>query len=287
MKWNELFDSDRIPSYEDIRAYIDEAKPVWDELVLYIEETYNAKPQLDYSKCSAQPGWNVKNKKSSKSLCTLYPMPNYFIALVVISEKIKVLDLACGKGAVSVQVAKALGYIVKGIDIIPEFIDFANKKAQEYGVENLCEFKVGDINEAVKIEEDYDIVILGAVGDVLGNPEKTIQKLKGTVKNGGYIFIDDAYESDCSDNRYPTREKWLLFFQEAEVQLLDERFNEEDELESLNDEQQSFIVMRANQLNEKYPEKAYIFDSYIKSQQAECDELENEISGVTMLLQVV
>ena len=133
---------------------------------------------------------------------------------------------------------------------------------------------------------DYDIVILGAVGDVLGNPEDTIQKLKGTVKNGGYIFIDDAYGSDCSNGRYPTREKWLLFFQEAGVQLLDERFNEDDELERNNDEQQSFIVKRANELKEKYPDKAYLFDSYIKSQQAECDELENEISGVTMLLHV-
>jgi ubiquinone/menaquinone biosynthesis C-methylase UbiE len=204
-----------------------------------------------------------------------------------VSEKTKVLDLACGKGSVSVQVAEAFGFRVKGIDIIPEFIDFAKKKANEYGVENLCEFKVGDINEAVKVENDYDIVILGAVGDVLGNPEETIQKLKGIVKNGGYILIDDAYGSDCSDERYPTREKWILFFQNAGVKLLDERFNEEDELETLNDEQQSFILKRANELKEKYPDKAYLFESYIKSQQAECDELENEISGVTMLLQVI
>ena len=87
MKWNELFDADRMPSYEDIREYIGEAKTVWDELVLYIEETYKTKPQMDYSKCSAQPGWNVKYKKSSKSLCTLYPMPNDFIALIVVGAK--------------------------------------------------------------------------------------------------------------------------------------------------------------------------------------------------------
>ena len=206
---------------------------------------------------------------------------------IQVSEKTKVLDLACGKGAVSVQLAEALGCMVKGIDIIPEFIDFAKKKAKEYGVENLCEFKVGDINEAVKIEKDYDIVILGAVGDVLGNPEETIQKLKGTVKNYGYIFIDDAYGNDNSDEKYPTKEKWLSLFQNVGVKLLDERFNEDDELESLNDEQQSFIVKRANELKKRHPEKAYLFESYIKSQQAECDELENEISGVTMLLQVV
>ena len=87
MKWNELFDADRIPSFEDIRAFIGDATPIWDELLSYIEETYKSKPQLDYSKCSAQPGWNVKYKKSSKSLCTLYPMSGYFIALVVVGRK--------------------------------------------------------------------------------------------------------------------------------------------------------------------------------------------------------
>ncbi len=87
MKWNELFDADRIPSFDDIWDYIGEAKPIWDELISYIEETFKVKPKLDYSKCSAQPGWNVKYKKSSKSLCTLYPMQNYFIALVVVGAK--------------------------------------------------------------------------------------------------------------------------------------------------------------------------------------------------------
>jgi len=34
-----------------------------------------------------QPGWNVKYQKSGGSLCTLYPMKGYFIALVVIGNK--------------------------------------------------------------------------------------------------------------------------------------------------------------------------------------------------------
>ncbi|HOV26674.1 MAG TPA: methyltransferase domain-containing protein [Pseudobacteroides sp.] len=204
-----------------------------------------------------------------------------------VSDKTRVLDLACGKGAVSVHLARVLGCKIKGIDIIPEFIEFSNKKAKEYGVENLCCFNVGDINESVKVEKDYDIVILGAVGDVLGNPEETIQKLKGTVKKGGYIFIDDAYGKDDSDDSYYTKEKWLMCFQNAGVKLLDERFNDDDELKSTNDEQQAFIIKRANELKEKHPDKAYLFENYIKSQQAECDELENEIEGVTMLLQLI
>jgi len=34
-----------------------------------------------------QAGWNIKYKKSGKSLCTLYPMEGYFIALVVVGGR--------------------------------------------------------------------------------------------------------------------------------------------------------------------------------------------------------
>ncbi|UNC90820.1 class I SAM-dependent methyltransferase [Candidatus Contubernalis alkaliaceticus] len=203
------------------------------------------------------------------------------------SNKTKVLDLACGKGAVSIHLAKDLGCKVKGIDIISEFIVFADKKAQEYGVETCCEFTVGDINVAVENEKDYDIVILGAVGNVLGSPEETLIKLKSTVKNSGYIFIDDVYGKDDSDIRYPTRAKWLMIFQNSGLRLIDEKLIDDDELRSINVEQQAFILRRANELKKIHPEKASLFESYVQSQQAECDELENEISGVTMLLQVV
>ncbi|WP_334291177.1 DUF3788 family protein [Alkaliphilus transvaalensis] len=37
------------------------------KLVSHIEDTYKVKPQVEYSKCSALPGWNVKYKKSVKS----------------------------------------------------------------------------------------------------------------------------------------------------------------------------------------------------------------------------
>ncbi|NLN49387.1 MAG: class I SAM-dependent methyltransferase [Clostridiales bacterium] len=202
-----------------------------------------------------------------------------------VSEKTKILDLACGKGAVSIQIAKAFGCKVKGIDIIKDFIDYANKKALEHGVEDLCQFQAGDINEEVAVEKGFDIVILGAVGDVLGNPLETISKLKNTVKSGGYIFIDDAYGNNGFNETYYLREEWISFFKKAKVKLLDEKFNIGEELKNNNYEQQLLIVKRAEELKDKYPDKVHLFDSYIKSQREECDELENDIKGVTMLLQ--
>ncbi len=87
MNWNEVYEADHIPSIDDIKDYLGEAKLIWNELTAYIEKTYQVEPQITYSKCSAQPGWNVKYKKKGKSLCTLYPMQNYFIALIVVGSK--------------------------------------------------------------------------------------------------------------------------------------------------------------------------------------------------------
>ena len=87
MKWSDLFSANQAPSSEDIEQYIGEGSPVWSELLSYIEEAYQVQPKMSFSKCAAQPGWNIKYQKSGKSLCTLYPMEGYFIGLVVVGAK--------------------------------------------------------------------------------------------------------------------------------------------------------------------------------------------------------
>lgn len=83
--WNKL-DKSIKPDSKTIRSFVD--NPLWDDLCKYLEEQYQTKPVIEYSGCSV-PGWNVKYRKSGRSLCTIYPMKGYFIALVVISEKEK------------------------------------------------------------------------------------------------------------------------------------------------------------------------------------------------------
>lgn len=82
-----MFYADQAPTYEDITKFIGTGATIWSELMSYIEEAYQVEPKMTYSKCSAQPGWNVKYQKGGKSLCTLYPMDGYFISLIVIGGK--------------------------------------------------------------------------------------------------------------------------------------------------------------------------------------------------------
>lgn len=85
MEWSGMYDQNSQPAMESIKAFI--KSDLWNELCSYLESTYSISPKIEYSKCSMQKGWNVKYKKGGKSLCTLYPMDGWFIALVVICEK--------------------------------------------------------------------------------------------------------------------------------------------------------------------------------------------------------
>lgn len=81
---NIILDSSTAPDMTDITESIAaDARGQWLTLTAYIEQTFGAKPQIAFSSCSAKPGWNVKYKKSGKALCTLYPEPGSFTALVV------------------------------------------------------------------------------------------------------------------------------------------------------------------------------------------------------------
>lgn len=85
MEWSKLFGECNPPTLENIEEFV--SNDLWEKLNLFLQGTYHVQPKLSYSKCSMQPGWNVKYQKRGKSLCTLYPMEGFFIVLVVISSK--------------------------------------------------------------------------------------------------------------------------------------------------------------------------------------------------------
>ncbi len=78
-------DGTQEPTLKIISAHVN--SPLWERLCKHVEEQYQIKPVLEYSRCSLQQGWNVKYKKAGRTLCTLYPMEGYYIALVVVGER--------------------------------------------------------------------------------------------------------------------------------------------------------------------------------------------------------
>lgn len=87
MKWDELYTKEHQPTLKEVEDFIE--MDLWKTFTTYMQQNFHAKPSLQYSCCSMQKGWNLKYKKGSKNLCTLYPMNRYFIVLVTISSNLK------------------------------------------------------------------------------------------------------------------------------------------------------------------------------------------------------
>jgi hypothetical protein len=88
MNWAQVYGENSQPSIDEICRFVN--NKLWNELGLFLKTTYSVIPKIEYSVCSMQKGWNVKYRKCGKSLCVLYPMEGYFIALIIIGEKEKI-----------------------------------------------------------------------------------------------------------------------------------------------------------------------------------------------------
>jgi cyclopropane fatty-acyl-phospholipid synthase-like methyltransferase len=200
---------------------------------------------------------------------------------------LKVLDLGCGKGAVSVKLSKKLGCSCYGIDAITEFIEFANQKAIEFNIQHLCTFKVGDIREEVKALSGYDIIILGAIGPVFGDYYTTLTTLSGCINQNGIFIIDDGYIDDESNYSHPLMLKKsdiLTQIDKAGMELVENDIMRSDDIKNSDDSIFENLKKRCYELIDKYPDKQNIFLSYIKKQEIENDVLENKVIGTTMVI---
>lgn len=203
-------------------------------------------------------------------------------------KTLNVLDLGCGKGPVSVKIAKKLGCKCYGIDAIPDFIDYAILKAKEYNVSGLCKFEVGDIRDKVKSLKDFDIIVLGAIGQVFGEYYVTLATLDNCLSENGIIIIDDGYIEDESSFSHPqmvSRQKLQDHINRAEMVIIDEVIAREDDKVIDNyDIEYNYLVKRCQELIVKHPEKADLFSNYINIQKEEYDNLKFRVIGATMVL---
>src|SRR5207248_3527401 len=68
----------------------------------------------------------------------------------------RVLDVGCGTGFLALRFAE-LGHIVTGIDLAPQMIDRARRKAEQAGQH--IDFRVGDAAALDRPAESYDLVV--------------------------------------------------------------------------------------------------------------------------------
>jgi AraC family transcriptional regulator len=83
----DLKDLGHEPSSQEMSSFV--SNRLFDEFTKHLGDEYKANCKIEYSKDTWTRGWNIKFKKSGKSLCVIYPKERYFTVLVVISKKEK------------------------------------------------------------------------------------------------------------------------------------------------------------------------------------------------------
>lgn len=117
----------------------------------------------------------------------------------------KILDLACGFGRHSIELARR-GFCVVGVDITKDYIDFATQTARE---ENLdATFLLSDIRK-VTFEKEFDLVINmgdGAIGYLENETEnlKIFDVIATALKPGGKHFMD-IMNADYAKHHFPCK----------------------------------------------------------------------------------
>lgn len=200
-----------------------------------------------------------------------------------------VLDLGCGKGAVSVRLAAELGCRCHGIDALPAFVEAAASAARARGVAHLCGFETGDARTVVASPPDYDAIVLGSVGPIFSDYEQTLLTLLPRLRAGGIIILDDCYrveETDSSAHSGLSRSALLRQIHAAGMEVRDEVLSDARTIRATNALMYAALLPRCLELMDKYPDDRELFEQYLLRQREENHALENDLVCATLVLGV-
>jgi ubiquinone/menaquinone biosynthesis C-methylase UbiE len=153
------------------------------------------------------------------------------LALLNIDGRKKILDIACGKGITSIQIARKFGCKVVGIDIRGDSLEEATQNAKRKGVAHLVSFQEADATKMPFPENDFDVTLAQAMLILVKDSSLVMQEAMRVLKPGGKAgwlelcwrgrpsndFLRAASEAMCGAciGNAGTDEQWKKKFAEA------------------------------------------------------------------------
>ena len=114
------------------------------------------------------------------------PSAEAFIERLALTPGMRVLDVACGTGNLSIPAARA-GAIVTGIDIAPNLLETARARAQAIGKQ--IQFDEGDAEQLPYPDASFDVVVTMFGAMFAPQPEVTAAELLRVCRPGGRIAM--------------------------------------------------------------------------------------------------
>jgi cyclopropane fatty-acyl-phospholipid synthase-like methyltransferase len=204
------------------------------------------------------------------------------------ADSTRVLDLGCGKGAVSLTLARDLGFHVHGVDLMEPFVQDARDRAEEWGIVDRCRFERGNIHDTVRSARGYDVVVYASVG-ALGPLDAAVSALRGCVRAGGYMVVDEGFRAPGAETAagfenlvgYEESRRRLVAHGDA---ILHERLLSPEEMRAVDRRYIESIAARAEALAAQHPEDADLVRSYVVRQKQAAARWERAARSAAWLL---
>ena len=106
-----------------------------------------------------------------------------------VSEGETILEVAPGPGYLSIELAKMGSYHITGLDISPTFVEIAQAKAKEAGVD--VDFRQGNASHMLLAGDLFDFIVCSAAFKNFSEPVQAMDEMFRVLKPGGTALIID------------------------------------------------------------------------------------------------
>jgi ubiquinone/menaquinone biosynthesis C-methylase UbiE len=129
-----------------------------------------------------------------------------YLGLLNISAGERVLDVGCGSGAVTREIARRVGAGGRavGLDPSPALLAVAHDLAQEIGLGDRMEFHEGDALRLPFSDRSFDAVVCVTVLSHVPNGEAAVPELVRVLRSGGRVGVFDL-DTDMTAFTHPDR----------------------------------------------------------------------------------
>jgi len=129
--------------------------------------------------------WYAKNTQKN--------MEAYRRSAQLVAERVPegatILELAPGPGYLSIELAKMGNYHIVGLDISPTFVEIAQAKAREAGVD--IDFRLGNASRMPLADDLFDFIVCSAAFKNFSEPVRAMDEMFRVLKPGGKALIID------------------------------------------------------------------------------------------------
>ena len=101
----------------------------------------------------------------------------------------RILEVAPGPGYLAIEIARRGAYRLAGLDISHSFVEIANRKAREAGVD--IDFRQGNASAMPFPENTFDLVLCRAAFKNFSQPVAAMNEMHRVLKPGGGALIVD------------------------------------------------------------------------------------------------